>query len=723
MSDCDPAAGRPDHGRPVADADSASTGPGGSTAVAEVALHQCHDAAERGGLESHLTSRSDILVVHLLVVHLLVVHLDRTSTVARVSYDQATTDIERIRSALRAGGYLCDSRTCAPSTSPAGLSAVAESDAHEDHPSHGAVGDAHPGHGTPMLQDMRRRLIGSAILTLPVVIWSALGALLGIPAHPPFGMPHGPWGFALATPVILWGGWVVLSSARRALRHGDPNMTMLIVLGVLVSYGYSVAVTFFLDGEASFEAPTMLTTIGLLGHRLDMRARFSTGKAAGALPRLAPATACERRAGRATEIPLHQVVVGDVVAINPGDRISVDGTVPGGHRYVGEAKNTGEPTPANKQAGSTVVAGTVYQTGAFTFRTDAVGAGTGLARIVQMVPNAQIAKAPAKRRADRAGKVLVHVALGADELAFVSSLLAGDQGRQFALLAGVSALAMVCHDPPALAVPDDFDSLPGLGVAATVDGATMLPGNGRLLVERGLDTAQLQSVHRALGAHRKTATDVASGGALIGIAAVANTIRPSARRSVTALHGMGITTVMLTGDNGPTANAAARELGLDTVIAEVPPADRATKTRRLRTGGPRVAIVGAASTMPPPSHGPGPASPSARAPASRSRPSTLALSRATPPTSPAAAPLREGRAARSGSPLLGLRPQRHRHPHRRRGALPQPRPPPHAGEGGPHHGHLHRHRHLQRPASQPPAPRHARGSPAQDWHRPLNRGI
>ncbi len=329
----------------------------------------------------------------------------RTRALAHLTYDPTITNEQRIRDALQRDGYRCDCHACADSTSHAGHPAVAATDAPAHRPASGAAGDAHAGHGAHMVQDMLRRLIGSAVLTLPIVHWSPLGAIVGFPNRCPlfplffFGISLGIWGFVFGTPVVLWGGWVFLNSAWRSLRRGDVTMMTLIAPGVLVSYSFSVAVTFFLQGEVFYEAAAMLTTLSLLGHWLEMRARFSTGKAVEALLRLAPATARVRRNGEETDVPVEQVRVGDIVVTRPGDRLPVDGVVTEGQSYVDEAMITGEPIPANKQPGSKVVAGTVNQTGAFAFRADAVGADTALSRIVQMVQNAQRPRPPPQRLA------------------------------------------------------------------------------------------------------------------------------------------------------------------------------------------------------------------------------------------------------------------------------------------------------------------------------------
>ena len=205
-------------------------------------------------------------------------------------------------------------------------------------------------------------------------------------------------------------------------------MMTLIATGILVSWTFSVYATFALGGtEVFFEAAAMLTTLSLLGHWLEMRSRFATGRAVEALLKLAPSTARVVRHGQEVEVPLEQVGVGDLLAVRPGDRVPVDGEVTDGSSYVDESMITGEPIPVAKTTGAKVTGGTVNQNGAFQFRATAVGADTALSRIVQMVQNAQASKAPAQRLADQAGKYLVFVALGSGLLAFLAWSFLGGQ--------------------------------------------------------------------------------------------------------------------------------------------------------------------------------------------------------------------------------------------------------------------------------------------------------
>ncbi|MFK7603607.1 heavy metal translocating P-type ATPase [Deinococcus sp. SM5_A1] len=652
--------------------------------ILEVAFRNCHDGSEFADLERHLAKIAGVQSVHI----------DRTRAVAHLGYVPAQVSETELRRRLHAAGYDCACQDCAPSTAQPGHPTVGPADHAGHDPATVAAGthdahadmDEHAGHGAAMVGDMLRRFVVSVILTVPVVLYSPIGATFGFTATPPFGLSMAWFGLLLATPVVWWGGWIFISAAWRALRQGEANMMTLIATGILVSWLFSVYATFFLPGsDVFFEAAAMLTSLSLLGHWLEMRSRFATGRAVEALLKLAPTTARIVRAGQESEVPLEQVVVTDVLAVRPGDRVPVDGEVVGGSSFVDESMITGEPIPVSKNRGDRVTGGTVNQTGAFTFRATAVGRDTALSRIVQLVQNAQASKAPAQRLADTAGKYLVFVALGSGLTAFLVWMLLG-QSVVFALTAAVSAIVIACPDALALATPtaitvgvgkgaregvlfknataleatagvdtvvfdktgtltegkpaltdlvpapgideadllqlaagadqpsqhplaqaivagakqrgqdvqppEAFDSVPGYGVTATVKGRRVLLGNLKLMKREGIDVGALPASAERLAADGKTAMYAAADGRALGVIAVADTVRESARQAILSLHAAGVQTVMLTGDNARTAEAVARELGLDTVIADVLPGDKAEKIKQLQAEGRTVAMVG-----------------------------------------------------------------------------------------------------------------------------------
>src|SRR5437762_11584379 len=205
---------------------------------------------------------------------------------------------------------------------------------------HRAV-DANAAHGAHMVQDMLRRFTGSAILTVPIVVYSPLGtSLFGRELAPPIGLSPGLLSFVLTSVVVWWGAWPFVSSAARSLQQGELTMMTLIATGILVSYLYSAAVTFGLPGEPFYDAAAMLTACSLLGHWLEMRSRFAAGRAVEALLELAPPTARRVRNGQEEEVPLEAVAVGDVLAVRPSDTIPVDGGVIDGSSYVDESMLT-----------------------------------------------------------------------------------------------------------------------------------------------------------------------------------------------------------------------------------------------------------------------------------------------------------------------------------------------------------------------------------------------
>jgi len=656
-----------------------------SSAVAEVSLKSAYGGSEYADVERSLLGLPGVAAAHL----------DRTRGVAHVTYDPSVTAPERLEVQFQRCGYPCNCQRRPGSMAQPGHPQVGTSEhagmghagtAHADM-EHAAAGHAeHAGHGAAMVADMLRRFIVSALLLLPLVIFSPLGAAIGLPGVPPFGLSMGLFGFLLATPVVWWCGWPFISGAWRALRLGQVNMMTLIALGILVSYLYSVAATFLFMGEVFYDAAAMLTSFSLAGHWMEMRSRFATGRAVEALLKLAPATARVKRGGVEAEVPLDQVAVGDEIVVRPGDRVPVDGMVVSGSSHVDESMITGEPIPAAKTEGKQVIGGTVNQTGAFNFTATAVGADTALSRIVQMVQNAQASKAPAQRLADRAGKYLVFVALGSGVVAFVAWYVFGGEGLLFALTAAVSTIVIACPDALALATPtaitvgvgkgaregvlfknataleetagidtvifdktgtltqgkpaltdvitadgfieaellrlaasadrpsqhplaeaivagaagrgievrapEKFDSVPGHGIEARVDGRRVLIGSRQLMEREGINTGGLEGQVQALASDGKTAMYVAVDKRMAGVVAVADPIRDSAREAVRALHGLGIQTVMLTGDNRRTAEAVARQLGIDEVIAEVLPADKARKVAELQGAGRKVAMVG-----------------------------------------------------------------------------------------------------------------------------------
>src|SRR5438132_4711203 len=267
---------------------------------------------------------------------------------------------------------------------------------------------------SPELADMSRRFWLSLILTLPLFLAAMADMLPGQSLRHAFAGGALAWiELALATPVVLWGGWPLLQRGAAGVAAARPNMFTLIAIGIGTAYGYSVVAALAPEafpaslrghgGEVPlyFEAAAVITSLVLLGQVLELRARRRTGGAIRAL--LGPAPKTARRLGpdrREADVPLADVHVGDRLRVRPGEKVPVDGVVVEGQSAVDESMLTGEPMPVEKTAGARVTGGTLNTTGSFIMRAERVGSETLLAQIVRMVGEAQRSRAPIQRLAD-----------------------------------------------------------------------------------------------------------------------------------------------------------------------------------------------------------------------------------------------------------------------------------------------------------------------------------
>ncbi len=330
----------------------------------------------------------------------------------------------------------------------------------------------------PELADMSRRFWVSAALTLPLVALTMAPHLLShrfadVLTARPFAWLQ----LALATPVVLWGGQPFFARAWSSIVHRSLNMFTLIALGTGTAWIYSAVATFLpsvfpasyrgAQGQVDvyFEAAAMITILVLLGQVLELRARRRTGDAIRALLRLAPQTALRFDDSGETEIPLGSVRPGDRLRVRPGDRVPVDGVVIDGRSDVDESMLTGEPMPVIKRGGDRVVGGAVNGTGSFVMQAEHVGTDTLLARIVQLVGEAQRSRAPIQRLADSVSAIFVPAVLGTAALTFVVWFLVGPEPRfAHALVNMVTVLIIAC--PCALGLATPMSIMVGMGRAA-----------------------------------------------------------------------------------------------------------------------------------------------------------------------------------------------------------------------------------------------------------------
>ncbi|HEY7983914.1 MAG TPA: heavy metal translocating P-type ATPase [Ktedonobacterales bacterium] len=356
---------------------------------------------------------------------------------------------------------------------------------HETHETHGGMHDmSDPAMAQAMEADMRRRFFIALVLTIPIVLYSPLGVHVLRLRLPTFGIGAN-WVLpVLTTPVVWYCGWVFHSGAYRALRNRALDMNVLVSLGVLVAYLFSVFATLFAPAvETSFDAAAMLVTFVLFGHWMEMRSRRGTSDALNALLRLAPSQANRIGAdGVVTAVPVEQVHVGDRLLLRPGEKVPTDGTVIAGTSAVDESMVTGESLPVTKQQGDEVIGGTINGAGSLRLRATKVGSDTALAQIVALVRTAQNSKAPAQRLADRAAEYLVIAAVGAGLLTFLIWFFVIHAPALFALTLAVTAVVIACPDALGLATPTAVAVGTGVGArnGILIKNATALEQTSRI---------------------------------------------------------------------------------------------------------------------------------------------------------------------------------------------------------------------------------------------------
>ncbi len=332
----------------------------------------------------------------------------------------------------------------------------------------------------PELVDMSRRFRVSLSLAVPVLLLAMSEIIPGQPLERLVSPQLSSWiQFALATPVVLWGGWPFFERAWRSLVTWWLNMFTLIGIGVGIAYVYSVAAVIaphqFPDAFRAaggtvaiyFEAAAVITTLVLLGHVLELRARSRTSAALRALLDLAPKMA--RRiddSGVEHDVPLERIVAGDLIRVRPGEKVPVDGVVVDGTSVVDESMITGEPIPVEKATGDSVTGATINGTGGFVMRAERVGADTLLYHIVQLVAEAQLSRAPIQRLVDVVAGYFVPTVMAVAVITFVVWATVGPPpAMAFALLNMVAVLIIAC--PCALGLATPMSIMVGTGRGAT----------------------------------------------------------------------------------------------------------------------------------------------------------------------------------------------------------------------------------------------------------------
>ena len=553
----------------------------------------------------------------------------------------------------------------------------------------------------PELRSLRQRLIGAALLTIPVIVLSMVPALQ---------FTNWQWlVLTLTSPVVVWAAWPFHRAAAINLRHGATTMDTLISVGVAAAYLWSLYALFLgsagmpgmthefsltigrTDGAANIylEVAAGVTMFILLGRYLEKRSKRQAGAALRALLDMGAKDVAVLKDGAEVRVPVGELAEGDLFVVRPGEKIATDGVVEQGSSAVDASMLTGESVPVEVGEGDAVTGATVNAGGRLVVRATRVGADTQLARMAQMVEDAQSGKAEIQRLADRVSGIFVPIVFVIAIVVLAAWLLTGN-GAEAAFTAAVAVLIIACPcalglaTPTALlvgtgrgaqmgillkgpevlestrrvdtvlldktgtvttgrmtlteavAAPDtdpaellrragavenasehpiaqaiaqgaaargvagadgtlpevtDFENLAGRGVRGTVEGARVLVGRENLLDGAAMP-AELATAKASAEARGETAVVVVWGGEARGVLVVADTVKPTSAEAITQLKGLGLTPVLLTGDNRAVAEHIAAEVGIDEVIAEVMPEDKIAEVTRLQEQGRIVAMVG-----------------------------------------------------------------------------------------------------------------------------------
>jgi Cu+-exporting ATPase len=542
----------------------------------------------------------------------------------------------------------------------------------------------------------KKLLIVGIFFTLPLFLLSMARDFDVIPQ----AIGYAPWMnwlmLLLATPVQFYVGWQYYVGAFKALRNKSANMDVLIAMGSSIAYLYSLPIVFgWLNGHVYLETAAVIITLIRLGKFLEARARGRTSEAIKKLMGLRAKTARVVRNGAEIDLPVDEVVPGDVIIVRPGEKIPTDGVVIDGRSAVDESMLTGESLPVEKIPGSPVIGATLNKSGLIRFEATKVGRETALAQIIHLVEEAQGSKAPIQKLADQVSEVFVPVVIGVALLTFlvwffiVPAPPVGAQVNAFtrALINMVAVLVIACPcamglaTPTAIMVgagkgaengilfrssealeragkikvvvldktgtitrgqpavteiivkdfyggenellrlaasvekgsehplgeavlaeagnrglvlsdPQGFITTSGLGVQAEVDGCQVAVGNLRMAQTNGYRLDGLASDIDQIQAQARTALLVSINGEIKGLIAVADTVKPESRLAIEKMHQAGLQVVMITGDNRHTAEAIARQVGVDQVLAEIMPDGKAAEIKRLQANKQVIAMVG-----------------------------------------------------------------------------------------------------------------------------------
>lgn len=550
-------------------------------------------------------------------------------------------------------------------------------------------------HKEDEIKQQTRKFIFSAILTLPL-LWTMVAhfSFLSFIYLPDIFM--NPWfQLALATPVQFIIGAQFYKGAYTSLKNKSANMDVLVALGTSAAYFYSIYlglewVAGGSVGEADlyFEASAVIITLIVLGKLFEVRAKGKTSQAIQKLLDLQAKTARVIRDGIEQEIPIEEVLVGDIISIRPGEKVPVDGEIVEGQSAVDESMLTGESIPIDKVVGDTVIGATVNENGSLQIKATKIGKDTALAQIVKVVEDAQGSKADIQRLADRISGVFVPTVVAIAVATFLIWYFVVTPGDlRASIIPMISILVIACPCALGLATPtsimagsgraaemgllfkggehleltqavdtvvldktgtvtkgeptltdfvvadgfteervlqlvataenqsehplaqaivrgveergielvqvEQFSALPGYGIQATIAGEDIFVGTRKLMREQRIDLLfDTETIMKRLERDGKTAMLIAIGGRLAGVVAVADTVKETSAVAIERMHELGLEVIMLTGDNERTAEAIAKQVDIDEVIAEVLPDQKSEVIEKLQAENKKVAMVG-----------------------------------------------------------------------------------------------------------------------------------
>ena len=538
----------------------------------------------------------------------------------------------------------------------------------------------------------KKQLIISALLSAPMMYFMFLDFFPALPGQWLF--PYiGIISFILTTPIQFIVGKNFYKGAWAALRMKSFNMDSLVAIGTSVAYLYSlfqfiiysfinksiIGITGEKIPELYFETAAFLITFVLLGKLLETKAKQRTTDAVQKLIHLKATVAHVIKNGEVHDVVIDLVQKQDCILVRPGEKVPVDGKVTKGNSYVDESMMTGESMPVEKKEGARVIAGTINETGSFEFIAEKIGAETMLARIIQLVEDAQGSKAPIQALADRISAYFVPTIIGISILAFILWFFFLGASLSYALMALTSVIVIACPCALGLATPtaimvgtgkgaengilikggaplesassigiivfdktgtithgrpivtdiigkketlelaaalehhsehpladairmkaqsekleiknvEGFKALSGRGVEGIIDKSMYILGNRILIKESHIALVNEKKII-TLEKEGKTVMILANETEIIGIIAVADTIKQNSLEAIQLLEKKGITVYMVTGDNSETAHAIAKQAGISHVIAEVLPNQKASTIKKLQEKG-KVAMVG-----------------------------------------------------------------------------------------------------------------------------------